>query len=179
MDKDDFIRQQFLTLREEIKETKDRIYKTMGFGLVVVPVANFLADTYKIDIIVLSLPILVLVVALIFLAENNALMRCGRYIKICIEPEMKGFLGWEQWLETKSCYDTRAVDKYLTYAFYLLFFMYFTGSLFIACRFAYDVYGMLWTSLLGGFYVAIGVWFVIFLLKNIKISTTTSSDICD
>jgi len=177
MDKHEFMKQQYITLREEVKETKDRIFKTMGFGLVVVPASHFLSQAYKIDTVILSLPILVVVVALIYLAENNALMRCGRYLKLHIEPEIKEVIGWEVWLETRSSYDTRAVDKYLSYAFYLLFLVYFAGSVFLVTRFALQTYGTLTTALLLGTYVAIGIWFVIFLFKNIKISTTTETDI--
>lgn len=120
-----------------------------------------------------------MVVALIYLAENNALMRCGRYLKHHIEPEINGVVGWERWLETRSNYDTRAVDKYLSYAFYLLFFVYFAGSVFLSAKFSLSAYGLLATSFLVGAYVAIGIWFVIFLLKSIKVSTTTDLDVND
>jgi len=172
MDKTEFLKQQYLTLREEIKETKDRIFKTMGFGLVVVPAAHFLSQAYNIDTVTLSMPLLVVVVALIFLAENNALMRCGSYLKDHIESEVEGIIGWEVWLETENNFDRRAVDEYLSYAFYLLFFVYYAGSVFLVAKFALKSYGMLETALLLGAYVAIGIWFVIFLLKNIKTSTT-------
>ena len=176
MQKAEFLKYQYLSLREEIKETKNRIFHTTGFGLVVVPASQFLSKAYKIDTITLTLPILVVVVALIYLAENNALMRCGRYIKHYIEPEIKDVLGWEEWLEIKGGYDARDVDKYLSYAFYLLFIIYFAGSVFLASRFAFIKYGMIPTALLLGVYVAIGVWFIIFLFRNIRISTTTEYD---
>ena len=176
MEKGEFLKYQYLALREEIKETKRRIFQTMGFGLIVVPASHFLSQAYKIDTVTLTLPILVVVVALIYLAENNSLMRCGRYIKHYIEPEINDVLGWEEWLETKSCYDTRDVDKYLSYAFYLLFFVYFAGSVFFAFCFAFLKYGVMPTALLLGVYVAIGIWFIIFLLRNIRISTTTEYD---
>ena len=80
MDPNEFLKQQYVTLREEIRETKNRIFQTMGFGLVVIPGSHFLAQSYKIDTVTLSLPVLVLVVALVYLSENNALMRCGRYM---------------------------------------------------------------------------------------------------
>ena len=177
MDHQEFLKQQYLTLREEIRETKDRIFKTMGFGLVVVPGSHFLAQAYEIDTVTLSLPILVVVVALIYLAENNALMRCGRYIKLHIEPETTDIVGWEQWLEKKSSWDARSVDKYLSYAFYLLFFVYFAGSVFVAGRFTLTTYGALAAGLLLGTYVAIGVWFVIYLIRSIRVSTTTDADL--
>jgi hypothetical protein len=149
----------------------------MGFGLIVVPASHFLAQSYEIDIIILSLPVLVVVVALIYLAENNALMRCGRYIKHHIEPNIDDVIGWETWLETKASWDARSVDKYLSYAFYLLFLVYFVGSVFLAGRFAVEGYGEIPAALLLGFYVAVGVWFVIYLVKNIRVSTTTEADV--
>ena len=179
MDLNEFMKQQYVTLREEIRETKNRIFQTMGFGLVVIPGSHFLAQSYKIDTVTLSLPVLVLVVALVYLSENNALMRCGRYIRLVIEPQMKGVVGWEAWLEKKASWDARRGDKYLAYAFYLLFFVYFTGSVFVVTRFILANYGVLSASLLLGGYVAIGVWFVIYLLRSIHVSTTTDSDVTD
>jgi hypothetical protein len=176
VDKAEFLKNQFLTLRKEIEESKNRVFQTMGFGLVVVPGSHYLAQAYKIDTVVLSLPILVVVVALVYLSENNAIMRCGRYIKHHIEPQIVGTVGWEAWLETKSTFDTRAVDNYLSYAFYLLFFVYFAGSVFMAARFSLSEYGVIVAAALLGAYVGIGVWFIVFLLRSSKVSTTTAGD---
>ncbi|MGV3572859.1 MAG: hypothetical protein ACO1PB_19875 [Ramlibacter sp.] len=156
-----------------------RVFQSMGFGLIVVPGSHYLAQTYKIDTAILTLPILVVVVALVYLSENNAIMRCGRYIKQHIEPNIQGVVGWETWLETRSAYDTRAVDKHISYAFYLLFLVYFVGSVFLAVRFAYSIAGQGYIvgTVLLGFYVAIGVWFLIFLLRSIKVSTSTTADV--
>lgn len=174
MDKQEFLKQQFLTLREEIKESKARVFKTLGFGLVVVPASHFLAQTYKVDSIILSVPALVIVVALAYLAESNSIMRCGRYIKLYIEPEIDGIIGWEKWLETPDLFETRDVDKYLSYCFYLLFFVYFIGAAFNGARFALENYGQITTGILVGVYVAIGIWFVIYLIKHIRTSTSTN-----
>jgi hypothetical protein len=84
MDKQEFMKQQYISLREEIKETKARIFKTLGFGLVVVPAANFVATTYQVDVLIMLMPCLIIVVALIYLSENRAKMRCGRYIRLHI-----------------------------------------------------------------------------------------------
>jgi hypothetical protein len=177
MEHQEFLKDQYLTLRDEIRDTKNRIFKTMGFGLVVVPGSHFLAQAYKLDTVILSLPILVVVVALIYLSENNALMRCGRFIRHHIEPKMTDIVGWEEWLERKGSWDARSVDKYLSYAFYLLFLVYFAGSVFIAARFAVSTYGVLETGLLLGAYVAIGVWFVIYLIRNVRVSTIMDADL--
>ncbi len=177
MDPHEFLKLQYATLREEIRETKKRIFQTMSFGLVVVPGSTILAQSYKIDTITLSLPVLVVVVALVYLSENNALMRCGRYIRLVIEPRIEDVVGWEEWLEKKAVWDPRSVDKYLAYAFYLLFLVYFVGSVFIATRFVLSEYGTLPAGVLLGGYVAIGVWFVIYLIRSIRVSTTTDTDL--
>ena len=176
MDKAEFTKSEYLTLRKEIEESKNRIFQTMGFGLVVVPGSHFLAQAYKLDTVTLSLPVLVVVVALVYMAELNGIMRCGRYIKHHIETQVQGIVGWEAWLETTNSFHTRSVDKYLSYAFYLLFLVYFVGSVFIATRFALTEFGMIITSVLLGGYVAIGIWFLLFLVKNSPVSTSTLQD---
>lgn len=177
MEKSEFLLQEFLTVREEVKETKDRIFKTMGFGLVVVPASDFVAQSSNIGTITLSLPILVVVVALIYLSENNALMRCGRYIRTVLEPEMAHTVGWERWLEMKENYGARDVDKYLSYAFYLLFFVYFVGAVFLASQYSYHHYGLTTTWILRSLYAAIGALFLSYLFRRMKVSTSTAGDV--
>lgn len=176
MDKAEFQKNQYLTLRKEIEESKNRVFQTMGFGLVVVPGSHFLAQAYKIDTVILSLPLLVIVVALVYLSESNAIMRCGRYIKHNIEPSNSDVVGWEKWLELRSSYDTRDVDKHMSSAFYLLFLVYFAGSVFMAARFSLSEFGSLATAVMLGLYVAVGVWFLLFLIKSRRVSTTTMTD---
>jgi hypothetical protein len=176
MDRNEFLKQQYITLREEVRETKDRIFKTMGFGLLVVPGSNFLAEAYQLDTIILSLPVLVVVVALLYLSEENALMRCGRYIKHYIEPNILDVVGWEQWLEKESNWDARSVDKHVSYAFYLLFLVYFVGCVFIAGRFAITAYGVIQGAILLGAYIAVGLWFVIYLIYSLRTSTVVNGD---
>lgn len=172
MDKSEFLLQQFLTVREEVKETKDRMFKIMGFGLVVVPASDFVAQSSKIGTITLSLPILVLVVALMYLSENNALMRCGKYIRTVLEPQMSEAMGWESWLEVKENYGARDVDKNLARAFYLLFFVYFVGAVFLASQYSYQQYGVTITWALWAFYAAVGALFLIYLVRRIKFSSS-------
>ena len=176
MDRNEFLKNQFLTLRKEVEESKNRVFQTMAFGLVVVPGSHYLAQTHKLDTAILSLPLLIVVVALVYLAENNAIMRCGRYIKHHIEPNISDVIGWEAWLERSSSFDTRAVDRNMSYAFYLLFLVYFAGSVFMATRFALAEFGALWGASLLGSYLAVGVWFLIFLVHNSKVSTSTLAD---
>jgi hypothetical protein len=177
MDQAEFLKQQYISLREEVRETKDRIFKTLGFGLIVVPGTHALGDVFHLNTVVLALPILIVVVALIYLSENNALMRCGRYIKNHIEPQIKDVLGWESWLEDKSTsssvkWKTRNVDRNLSYAFFLLYFVYYFGAVFVAADFAAEKYGITWKYVCLIVYLLIGIWFIFYLLRNILISTT-------
>lgn len=176
MDRETFLCEQFRTLREEIRETKARIFKTLAFGVAVVPAAQFLAQSYDLEIVLYSTPLLVIVIALLYLSENHALMRCGRYILHEIEPHISGVVGWEAWLERKGPYDPRTVDKFLAICFYLLFFVYFTGSVFIATKTAYANLGQIAGTVFLGIYIVIGGWFLIFLFKNSKTSTHTVFD---
>lgn len=176
MDASEFHREQYLTLRKEIEDIRDRMHKIVVFGLVVVPSAHFVADKYEVDSIVYSLPMLVIVIALLYLADNNALMRCGRFIRLHIEPQASPTQGWEDWLETKAPWDTRTVDRYLAFAFFGLFLVYFVGAISTAVEFAYRLHGALAASGILGFYIAVGVWFSIFLTKNIRFRTTSTED---
>jgi hypothetical protein len=82
-----------------------------------------------------------------------------------------GNLAWNS-----RVFETRDIGKYLSYCFYLLFFVYFVGSVFWAARFAIQQYGQIAASILLGLYVAIGIWFVIYLIKHIPVSTSTKLD---
>lgn len=62
MNRGEFLNEEFKTLREEIRETKSRIFRTIVAGLTVVPAANAIAEQYDVGVLVVSLPILVLVV---------------------------------------------------------------------------------------------------------------------
>ncbi len=175
MQASEFMREQFISLRTEIEQSKAREFKVIGFGLVIVPSAHFLATVYELKLAILTIPILVIVVALLFLAENHTLMRCGAFIKKHIESNIPGAVGWETWLEEAASGDRRLVDKYLTYCLYLLYLVYYTGSVSIATEFAMQAYGITVMSILLGGYVAVGVWFLIFLVKSFKLATSTSA----
>lgn len=171
-----FLELQYQTLREEIRETKARIFRTLAFGLTVVPAAQFIADKFEIDAVIVSMPLLVIVVSFLYLSENHALMRCGRFIRLEIEPRIPNVVGWEGWLTTPDEYEKRSVDRYLTYSFTLLYFLYFAAAVFLACRFVHSAYGLLWSALLLGCFSAVGIWFAFYFFTKMQISTTTRSE---
>ncbi|MCP4547962.1 MAG: hypothetical protein GY835_15975 [bacterium] len=176
MDTNTFLQEEYRTLREEIKETKSRIYKTLSYGLIVVPAAHYLAKSYELEIVLYSTPLLVIVVALLYLSENHGLMRCGRYILLEIEPHVEEVFGWESWLETQGTFDPRTVDKFVSICFYVLYLVYFTGSVYLATIRAIDRMGMLAASLILGIYSAVGLWFLIYLFRHIRTTTRTVLD---
>jgi len=173
MDLDKFVELQYQTLRKEIEVTKERIFKIMTGGATVVPLAQFLALSYDLGIITLLLPFLVVIVILLFLSEMNALMRCGRYIRTEIEPlfNAKKITGWETWLESHVDIDTRKVDKYVGYSFYILTFFYYILSVFLASGYAYQAYGIIGLSISLGLYIAVSIWVLSVILQGVTYST--------
>ena len=171
----DFALQQYLTLREEIKETKDRLFKVMSFGIIGVPAANYLAKTFNVPGLLLILPGLVLIIALMYLAENHGLMRCGHFIREEVETRYPDVVGWETWLEANA--QRRSVDRYVAYSFFLLFLLYYAGTVTMAAmeldrRFP-D--GPWWVGLVLG-YGAIGAVFLRYLIFNIRTKTVLSTE---
>lgn len=176
MDKEKFLELQYKTLRKEIEHTKDRMFKIAFGGITIVPAAQFLAVAFEIEAVALLLPFLVIIIVIMFLAENNALMRSGRYIARHIEPEVKDIHGWEAWLEEPNQDNTRIVDRYIIYSFYLLWMFYYIVSVYLAGTVVFKLYGVLGLSIILGVYIAIGVWMVVFSAKSVKTATKSKFD---
>ena len=137
MNKDQFLSEQFRTLRQEISATKARLFLTVALGVVAVPVLTYLAEQPDLRYMAPILPFVVLVFTMLFLSEESALMRCGRYIRERIEPLVEEGLGWEAWLETHT--SLRTMDKCLFACFLLTFFVFYFASAGMAIE-------SLWTS---------------------------------
>jgi len=171
MDRNEFVKQQFITLREEVKETKGRIFRIQSLGIVVVPASTFLGKVYNVDILIMTTPLLVMVVALMYLFETSALMRCGIYIKEKIEPLVNEIEGWEEWLQIPSDINKRKAEVYMSISFLLLFVVYFIASVYLAFIFSSTNYSQTSVYITLSFYVALGVWFIIFLISNALLTT--------
>jgi len=126
MDRNEFLKQHFSTLREEIKAIKSRSFWIVAMGLFGVPVLTFMAQGAT-KYVSLLVPYLVLVIIVMFLAEQNALMRAGRYIRQIIEPGVADTVGWEAWLESRG--DLRMMDRHFFACFILVFFLYYFMSI--------------------------------------------------
>ena len=131
MDQSEFLKQQFNTIRDEIKAIKSRCFWTVAMGLFGVPIITYLAqDTEK--FVSLLVPYLVLVIIIMFLSEQSALMRAGRYIRQVIEPNVDTSLGWEAWLESRS--DLRLMDRHFVACFIIVFFVYYFMTIGVAMQ---------------------------------------------
>ncbi|MCW5199495.1 hypothetical protein VU05_02015 [Desulfobulbus sp. F1] len=107
-----FIIEEYKTLREEIKATKYRLFLITSIGIAAIPALLAWVTTSKsltkyLMLFEAAIPFLVVSAMLIFLSENRNLMRCGRYIRKCIEPSLKDdryplHMGWEKWLESDN-----------------------------------------------------------------------------
>jgi hypothetical protein len=122
MDNEDFLHDQFVFLRKEILAREARVFWTVIIGLLGMPALTYLALGG--DMLVwLALPFLILVVIILFLAEQNAIMRAGRYIREHIEVQIGQSIGWEAWLESHA--EFRLMEKNFVGSFIVIFFMYY------------------------------------------------------
>lgn len=177
MEKQDFLFEQYRALRTEITATKSRLFKIISLGTVLVPGLTYLAETPGTRYVGLLVPFVALVFAILFVADEQALMRCGRYIRERIEPRFEDPPGWEGWLESQA--NLRVLDKCLFGCFVITFFVFY----FVTSGMAIE---KLWTSedfrisgasmaVTGGVGYGIGaLWMLLTLLHHWRSATSTS-----
>ncbi|MEE9294412.1 MAG: hypothetical protein V3W34_05530 [Phycisphaerae bacterium] len=177
MDTQDFLLEEYRTLRVEIAAIKSRLFKIVAFGSVAVPVLTFLGEMPDTRVVSLILPFVVLVLTILFVADQQELMRCGRFIRERIEPRFEKGAGWESWLESQT--DLRVLDKCLFGCFVITFFVFY----FVSSGMAIE---KLWTSgdfrisgansaIVGGVAYGIGVlWMFFTLIHHWRSATSTS-----
>ena len=114
IDEKAFLGEQYLTLRKEIERSRDRHFRIAAGAVVIVPAVEIFASAVKASIfeqgrtdsifaipllvLLLLLPIIVLALHAIWVAEHLAISRCGYYIREYIEPALQQDVGWEKWL---------------------------------------------------------------------------------
>lgn len=85
----------FATLREEIKETKSRIFKIIMAGLIGSSILTYFVAAGTSQLLTLLAPLIVVLLLVYYLAEQNTLMRAGRFIRDKVEA---GDGDWEHWV---------------------------------------------------------------------------------
>jgi hypothetical protein len=123
MNADEFIRQEYISLRDEIREAKNRIFWLMIIAMFLVASAGYLAAEHSSAFANAAIPFLLLGLMLSFVSEQNNISRAGRYVRETIEPHIQGMVGWEHWLESKP--SLREVDHYFVLGFSVLFLIFF------------------------------------------------------
>ena len=167
-----FIELQYDTLRKEIETSKSNMFKLIIGGSAVIPTAQSIAVTYSIGAITLALPLIVVVLVLLFLAENHAMMRAGTYILEEIESKIEGVKGWETWLSSANeNTGKRTVDKLLVFAFSILAASYFIVSVILAARYAHQEFGQQGQYLISSVYIGIGGILVYVLYSQAQTDT--------
>jgi fucose permease len=167
-----FLELQYLTLREEIKNSKANMFRIVVGGAAVIPAAQSLANNFQIGAITLALPLIVVVLVLIFLTENHAMMRAGAYLLEHYEASRSDVVGWETWLSSsKGPNKKRTVDKMLVFAFAVLASSYFMVSVVMAARYALQEFGQHGQYLIAGGYFGVGIVLVFILYSQAQTNT--------
>ena len=155
MDINELRKQEYIALRKEVDGQQWRSFLTVIIGLLGMPTLGYFLLGAQTQVW-LILPLLVLVLIMLYLVQQNEMMRVGRYIRERLEPEGDG-LGWETWLESRTEY--RRMETQFSRWFIIIFFTYFALALGIAIYRLYiaaseDPSGMNWRY----FYGAMGAY---------------------
>jgi uncharacterized membrane protein YfcA len=126
MNTDEFLKSQYLTLRDEIRESKSHIFWLLISGMVLVLAAGYLAAEHPSAFANAAIPILLLALMLAFISEQNNIARAGRYLREIVEPRIQDLMCWEHWLESKHQF--REVDHAFVIGFSAVFMAFFIIS---------------------------------------------------
>ena len=122
MDKREYLSQQFQTLRREIEGHQTRAFWTVVMGLLGIPALSYFLISAEIPVW-MAMPFFLLVLMVLFLAQQNFMMRAGRYIREYIETQIDYSPGWEAWIESRPVY--RVMDRQFAGALLVLFFLFY------------------------------------------------------
>ena len=176
------LRDEFMTLREEIRASKARLFWILVIGLIGVPALVYLATQAEFYVWLL-MPYSVLLLIVIFLSEQSSMMRAGRYIREHIERGREDGPQWEGWLESRLHF--RLVDRHYVACFLIVFFLYYFMTVGVVINlilrkeatdmsgggtYWYWFYGALVTYAIGA------VWALVTLLIHWKATVSTASD---
>lgn len=173
MSAEEFMKQQYLTLRDEIRASKSRVFFILVIGTLFVPFVAFVAKEYGSTFASASLPFIMLVLMLAFVMEQNSIVRAGKYLKEHVEPNLQGHPTWESWLEANS--KLRDVDKYFFASFLIVFLVFYAAAAGLAYESLLTVQGGIdnqhWFAL-GGYAVG-AFWFIVVWLSHWRMCTST------
>jgi hypothetical protein len=180
MNRAEFSKAEYELLKDEIKHSKEKMFKLAVGSIVGIPTAYSVAEKTNVGPLIYSLPFLICTVTLVYLSESLAVMRAGRYIRQYIEPEVvdddnRAVKGWEHWLEERPFPSNephrRLVDRLLALFFYIMFIFYYVVSSILAVQRAIPIYSPVTVAIGVAVYVSIGIFFIGFLIYMFNRST--------
>ena len=162
MNRQEYLAHQFATLRREIEGQQMRIFWIIMVGLLGLPLLGYFLLTATTQIW-LTLPFFSLVLIILYLAEQNHMIRAGRYIREYIEPNVDFKPAWENWLSGHP--ELRLIDQHFSSCFVLLFFLYYFVSLVLvmhrlvtAAIFGESQQDWWWVGCVGTIYFVVTIW---------------------
>ena len=161
MTEEEFTREQYLALCEEIRSSKGRIFWLLIIGAVLVIVAGYLAAEHPMAFTNAAIPFLLIGVMLSYIAEQNNIARAGRFVREVIEPRYSGTPGWEKWLESKTT--LREVDHCFVMGFSVLFLIFIALATSLTLR-GLDKYYQTWYVMAAGVAYSLGAVLVAYVL---------------
>ena len=161
MTPDEFMKHQYLTLRDEIRESKARIFWLLIIAILLVMLAGYLAAEHPNAFANAAIPFLLLALMLSFVVEQNNIARAGRYLRDTVEPRIADVTGWEHWLASKP--RLREVDHYFVVGFSVLFLVFFAIATSLTLM-QLDKSGKEWYVWAAGVAYALGALCVAFVL---------------
>ena len=129
---DEFSKQQYVTLRAEISESKARIFWLLIVGILLVLASGYLAAAHPSAFANAAIPFLLLAIMLSFIAEESNVSRAGRYLREVVEPKIQDMMCWEHWLESQTRY--REVDRSFVVGFSTIFLTFYVVSATLTLR---------------------------------------------
>lgn len=181
MEQSEFHTQQFLFLRREIEARQARLFWTIVMGLLGLPTLTYLAKDAD-TLAWLAIPFLMLVIIVLFIAEQHAMMRAGRFIREEIERQGNFAPGWESWLESQP--EFRLMERNFLGCFICIFLLYYFLAVGMAIyrlwaeisadpsgQFLYWLYGAVVAYSIGL------LWVLINLIHHWRFAVSTSADL--
>jgi hypothetical protein len=161
MTHEEFTKQQYLTLRDEIRESKTRIFWLLIIGIALVMISGYLAAEHPSAFANAATPFLLIALMLSFTAEQNNISRAGRYIREVVEPINEKIPGWEHWLEKNQ--PVREVDHCFVVGFAVLFLAFFAISTSLTLQ-QLDMRGHEWLVWCAGIAYSLGAILVAYVV---------------
>lgn len=173
-----FLRDQFASIRREIEGLQSRIFWTVMIGMLGVPTMTYL--TWDTDALVwIVMPLFMLVIIMLFVAEHQQMMRAGRFIREEIEPRLHETPSWEAWLESRP--EFRLLDRHFFACFTVFFFAYYAVSIATSIERLWamaqkEQSGLYWPFLFGACatYAIATIWAIVTLMHHWRSSVGTS-----